>query len=257
MLEASATRILGTLRDTDRVLDVGAWACPFNRAQWVLDAEDYATRGFYRTFGGPPFQGPDSEWFTEETWVRRDICRHEPWPFADRFFDFAICSHTLEDIRDPLWVCGELQRVAKAGYIEVPSRLWETCRGHERPWMAGLSHHRWLIELREPECLVFMQKYGMIHERRCSLPPRFGRQLDEAGAYVQLWWTGAFRFEEREVHGVAAQELELERFAQSFLSRPIEARVDRTVAAVKSRLSRMPASIVRRLRQARRMAGSE
>jgi len=31
-------------------------------------------------------------------------------------------------------------RIAKTGYIEVPSRLSETCRGHE-PGIAGLSHH--------------------------------------------------------------------------------------------------------------------
>ena len=61
-----------------------------------------------------------------------------------------ICSHTLEDLRDPLWVCAELVRVAKAGYVEVPSRAAEQSRGWEHPRIAGLSHHRWLIEIDGP-----------------------------------------------------------------------------------------------------------
>ena len=79
--------------------------------------------------------------FTKDSWIVRDICAKEPFPFRDKELDFVVCSHTLEDIRDPLWVCSEIIRIGKAGYIEVPSRLWETCRGME-PGIAGLSHHR-------------------------------------------------------------------------------------------------------------------
>src|SRR6187401_3041518 len=100
MLESNAQKLLAELQPAHQVLDVGGWACPFNRAQWVLDAEPYETRGFYRTFGGPPSQGGDVEFFSKDTWVQRDICAREPWPFADKQFDFVICSHTLEDIRD-------------------------------------------------------------------------------------------------------------------------------------------------------------
>ena len=57
-----------------------------------------------------------------------------------------ICSHTLEDVRDPIWVCSEIQRVAKAGYIEVPSRLEEQSYGFQGPWV-GWGHHHWLIEV--------------------------------------------------------------------------------------------------------------
>src|SRR6187399_2180490 len=77
-------KVLKSLKPSDLVLDVGGWACPFNRAQWVLDAEPYETRGFYRTFGGASSQGGDREWFTEDTWVRHDICARQPWPFADK-----------------------------------------------------------------------------------------------------------------------------------------------------------------------------
>jgi hypothetical protein len=219
MLTRNADAILARLAPDDLVLDVGGWACPFNRAQWILDAEPYETRGFYRTFGGLPFQGPPEESFSSATWVRRDICDHEPWPFPDKHFDFVVCSHTLEDIRDPLWVCAELARVGKAGYVEIPSRLFETCRGVERPGMAGLSHHRWLIDI-EGEHIRFWQKMHMIHERRFSLPERFARSLTEESSVQWLFWDGTFTCEELTLLGVPAQEAELLRFARSIWPRP-------------------------------------
>jgi hypothetical protein len=220
MLERHATALLERLAPDDLVLDVGGWACPFNRAQWVLDAQPYETRGFYRTFGGPASQGGEREWFTPETWVVRDICHHEPWPFADQQFDFAICSHTLEDIRDPLWVCHELNRVAKAGYLEVPSRLFESCLGVERPGQAGLAHHRWLIEI-EGDHVRFLQKLHMIHaDWRFHLPASFRSRLTAENSASWLFWQGSFQFSEVELHGLAAQEAELQRFAQAHLPRP-------------------------------------
>src|SRR5687768_15234743 len=109
--DSSLERLNARLGPDDLVLDVGAWWHPFTRADWVIDVMPYETRGP----GGT--QGPPPERFSAETWVRRDICDREPWPFADRQFDFAVCAHTLEDVRDPVWVCGELMRVARAGYI--------------------------------------------------------------------------------------------------------------------------------------------
>jgi len=55
-----------------------------------------------------------------------------------------VCSHTLEDVRDPIWVGAELQRVAAAGYIEVPCLREELTYGIQGPWV-GWGHHRWLV----------------------------------------------------------------------------------------------------------------
>jgi SAM-dependent methyltransferase len=44
-----------------------------------------------------------------------------PYPFKEKEFDFIICSHVLEHLDDPVRVCAEFSRIAKAGYIEVPS----------------------------------------------------------------------------------------------------------------------------------------
>lgn len=206
--------VTGRIAETDRVLDVGGWACPFNRADYVLDAMPWETRGFYGTLGAPQSQGPATERFSRGTWVVRDMCGPERWPFRDKFFDFAVCAHTLEDVRDPLFVCTELVRTAKRGYIEVPSRLTESCRGAERDDMVGLSHHRWLVEI-EGSHVRFVQKYHLIHtDFDLSLPKHILGSIPDEQRVCCLFWEGGFTFEEVWLHGAEAIYSELREFVR-------------------------------------------
>jgi hypothetical protein len=208
--QANADLIMGMLRPTDVVLDIGGWARPFNRANYAMDQEPYATRGFY----GLPAQGGERERFSRESWIQRDICGREPYPFGDKEIDFVICSHTLEDVRDPLWVCSEMVRIARAGYLEVPSRAAESSRGVE-PGQVGWSHHRWLIDIAEND-VRFLMKYHMIHSRwRLSFSSRFLRRLPEEQKVQWLFWNDSFGFSEASLHGVDSIMVELERFVSS------------------------------------------
>ena len=191
MLAASARRITEELPPDALVLDVGGWAKPLERADWVLDLEPYETRGLY---------GYDTstaeERFTRDTWVTRDMCDREPWPFADGQFDFAVCSHTLEDIRDPVFVCTELQRVARAGYIEVPDRREEQTFGIHGE-IVGWSHHRWLCDV-GADAITFVGKPGFIQARPDLHFPREAYDaLTPEQRVQQLWWNGPFPVAER------------------------------------------------------------
>lgn len=208
--------MLRRIGPNDVVLDVGGWACPFNRANYVLDAEPYHTRGYYAKLGLPASQGGGQEHFTADTWVRRDICHHAPFPFADKSIDFVICSHTLEDVRDPLWVCSEMVRVGKRGYVEVPSRVAETCRGWEHPRIAGLSHHRWLIDIDPSAAAVrFTPKYHILHAHwRLSFPRAVLLRLTPEQKVSWLFWDDAFTCSEANIHGADAITAELEEFVR-------------------------------------------
>jgi len=198
MFEPNVQRLLEMIKPGDVVLDIGGWASPFNRANYVLDAQPYETRGFYRTFGGLESQGGDVEHFSRETWIVRDICEHTPFPFADKSIDWVICSHTLEDVRDPLWVCHEMIRIGKRGYIEVPSRAAESSRGWAHPRIVGLPHHRWLIDI-DPHTqdIRFLMKSHMIHAHwRFSLPVNYLRAMSAAAQVQWLFWEGTFSYGE-------------------------------------------------------------
>ena len=147
-------------------------------------------------------QGGDVEFFSKDTWVQRDICEKTPWPFEDKYFDYSICSHTLEDLRDPLYVCSELIRVSKRGYIEVPSRVYEACRGLEDDRMVGLSHHYWLIET-EGNHVQFTPKYHCIHSNRyMSFPKSYAKIMSETEKICYLFWDDSFTYTETKIHGV-------------------------------------------------------
>lgn len=217
MHEPNVEVILSRLNPTDLVLDIGGWARPFNRANSVLDAEPYETRGFYGS--ARPAQGGDHERFSLSSWIQRDICERTPFPFSDKQFDFVICSHVLEDIRDPLWVCSEMIRVAKRGYIEVPSRKAESSRGVE-PGQVGWSHHRWLVDIVGTE-VDFLMKYHMIHSRwRYSFPASFSRKLSVEQQVQWLFWEGSFHFSERTIHGVENIAADLESYVRSIRPYP-------------------------------------
>ena len=208
-MHASARRrILDTVADDALVLDVGGWAVPFPRADWMLDLGSYDTRGTWGWEGDPADQR-----FSADTWVQRDICDREPWPFADGQFDFAVCSHTLEDVRDPVWVCSELSRVAKAGYIEVPSRLEEQCWGFQGPW-TGWSHHHWLVDVDQAASAIsFLFKFHVVHAPENRLPAGFRDTLDDLQRIQQLWWEGSFAARERIIADPVELDAELAGFA--------------------------------------------
>jgi Methyltransferase domain len=141
-------------------------------------------------------EGPPPERFSRETWIQRDICDREPYPFEDKQLDFVVCSHTLEDVRDPIWVCSEMVRIAKAGYVEVPSRLEEQSAGFQGPWV-GWGHHRWLIDVTDGR-MEFVFKHHVLHNRESDhFPPGFQQALAPEQRVHTLWWEGSFECVER------------------------------------------------------------
>lgn len=144
MIAKNYSKIIKVLQGTDKVLDIGGWERPFNRANYVLDILPYSTRKKQNSYPREM-----REHFSKKTWIIHDIA--DRLPFKDNEFDYVICGHVLEDIKDPIRLCSELIRVAKSGYIEFPCRAYEmrTCvdpyvNSHR---YVGYCHHRWLIEV--------------------------------------------------------------------------------------------------------------
>jgi hypothetical protein len=208
MFPANADAILRRLRPSDTVLDIGGWVQPFTRANYVIDLMPYETRGVYGTVGPVPEQ------FSRETWLNVDICV-DPFPFADKSIDFVTCSHVLEDVRDPIRVCRELNRIAKAGYIEVPSRRMESIFGLERPGYPGYYHHHWLVEIHD-NTIDFRFKTPMMSSSwQYRFPRSYLRSLAPEDRVSWLFWESSFEF--REVFQLSEQNVadELAAFIRS------------------------------------------
>ena len=189
------------------VLDVGGGAAHDPRADWVIDLEPWERRNWFYTERG---ERPDfHDRIPAGQWVQRDICDPEPWPFSDGQFAFAVCSQTLEDVRDPVLVCREMMRVARAGWIATPAAVTELTRGVESPHWCGWHHHRWLVEVHDG-ALTFLAKPHHIHS---PLWPsvRSPRRLRRGALdHLSYTWDGPFVASEEIIIEVADIDRRLE-----------------------------------------------
>ena len=131
-----------------KVLEIGPGSKPFARASHFVDWMAHKS-------------------IPADALTRCDLQR-ERLPFADKSWDFVYCRHVLEDLYDPFHLCDEMSRIAKAGYLEVPSPLAEICRGIDggSPAWRGYHHHRYIVwnagGVNTGGVLNFLTKYPLI-----------------------------------------------------------------------------------------------
>lgn len=221
ILRRNLPEVVARALGSARVLDVGAWYLPLNAATHIIDILPYATRG-------QPLDPENPARFSEATWVVHDACV-PPWPFPDKFFDFSFCSHLLEDVRDPLAVVRELSRVAKAGYVETPSRereifakgRWASLAARcGRPPEVGFYHHRWFVEA-DGAHLTFTAKTCEIERDPAYYLTRssLGRKMGEEESGIGLFWQDRLTAEERIIVDAEEARRDLRRFRQTALER--------------------------------------
>jgi SAM-dependent methyltransferase len=131
-------RIAIPVDHTALVLDVGSGDKPHWRADVLLDRYLGDEHGGQRS--GAAAARVDRPLFDADA---------ADMPFADKVFDYAICSHVLEHVERPDVVVAELTRVAKAGYIEVPEAASAK--------IVDFPSHLWWVTL-EDGVLVFLAK---------------------------------------------------------------------------------------------------
>jgi len=136
-----------------RVIDVGGsmvgWSVPFVDA--IIDFNDPGTMPSHITH------------------FKCDITNPRDWDvvldYVGRFgkYDFCICTHTLEDIMNPVFVCEQMAKIALGGYIAFPSKYRELARfeGDYR----GYMHHRWIFAVKNNVVIGF-PKIGYLENCR-------------------------------------------------------------------------------------------
>lgn len=108
-------RIL-SIKPSDRVLEVGPGGTPHPRSDIFLErVYDDADTALGQRGYAPSLQ-------TDKAVVFYDGMK---FPFSDGEFDYVICSHVLEHVENVESFLGELQRVARRGYLEFPTIYYD------------------------------------------------------------------------------------------------------------------------------------
>lgn len=157
------------------VLEVGSGGNPYARANVLLDAYE-VTR--------------------ERHWVPLKVDRPlvlgfvERLPFKDNAFDFVIASHVLEHSAQPEKFISELQRVAKAGYIEVPDAFMERINPYTDHRLEITCRNNKLIIKKKPARIVEHETVALYEHRVKPFLTREFIPKRPFAFHVRFYWNG-------------------------------------------------------------------
>jgi len=93
-------------------------------------------------------------------------------------FDFSICSHTLEDVFNPLELIELLKKISKSGFVAIPSKYDEFLFLYENKYR-GNAHHKQFFDMIDNELTVFPKFSWIENDERSDeiLQYNKGREL--------------------------------------------------------------------------------
>jgi len=105
-----------SIKPGDKVLEIGPGATPYHRSDVFLEKQFDSEADLIAQSGLVGLLKTDKPVVT----YKGDV-----FPFADKEFDYVVCSHVLEHVDDVDKFLSEVQRVAKKGYLEYPTVYYD------------------------------------------------------------------------------------------------------------------------------------
>ena len=123
-------------------------------------------------------------------------------PFKDKEFDYVILSHVMEHVSDISEFTKEIQRIAKAGYIELPTKLADNL-------VIGCDEedvgHKWWLEFDDVKGqLRYIKKMDVLQKFLSVGSINKFQKFFEDSLILQLYW-------ENEVNLVKGEQYNIEK----------------------------------------------
>ena len=164
-------------RNNFTLLDIGASHNPFNR--------EYLTHTF--DIMDTPMEGVHA--------FRGNMNRCQDWqPLLDYVaehgkFTFCNCTHTLEDLANPMLAIEMMPKIAEQGFLAMPSKYNELQR-REGPFR-GTMHHRWIWN-NEGGRLIAYPKIPIVDSM--TFYPYEGNIEQQAELELRMFWISDIDF---------------------------------------------------------------
>jgi len=171
------------------VLEVGSGGSPYARANVLVDAYEVTRE---RHWAPLVADRPTVLGFVENL------------PFRDGAFDFVIASHVLEHSPDPVRFIAELQRVARAGYIETPDAFMERVNPYHDHRLEVTVRNNMLIIRKKAEWCVDPELVEMYEQQ--AKPWVAGQAIPNHpfDFHVRYYWSNRIDYEILNSHVDAA-----------------------------------------------------
>ncbi len=117
-------------------------------------------------------------------------------PFKDKEFDYVILSHVMEHIPNLIEFKNEVERIAKAGYIELPTKLNDNIVFGCDEEIFG---HKWWFEFDDEEKVLLYTKKVDAIEKFLSVGQVWKFQKYYEDSFIlQFYWKDTINLKERE-----------------------------------------------------------
>jgi len=131
---------------------------------------------------------PDVQQFKINLENKQDYLKIKEYVDINGKFDFSICSHTLEDIFNPIDLIEFIPTISNRGFIAIPSKYDELCYLYQNKHL-GNAHHKTILDIID-NTLVLFPKYPFI-----EISPRTQEiRNNHKGKELYFYWQGTIPY---------------------------------------------------------------